>query len=277
VIFDGILNRSPAALDRIHSELARLIRKLLEKDRSFRYQTAAEIRADLKRLKRDTDSSRLVPAASAPQAAPRHARARKGIESLAVLPLVNGSGDPDSEYLSAGIAESLINRFSQLPNLRVKQRSKAFRYNTADVDFQEVGRELTVQAILTGRIMLRSDVFVINMELIDVERDAQLWGQQYTKKMSDIIVASCHPVAKILALQDQIAAEVSETLKTRLASEPKKRAARQTKVTRVPPACAPISFVKKSSARSTWLNLGRGHQKRTEVDVRSVHRFAAAT
>ena len=76
-----------------------------------------------------------------------------------------------------------------------------FRYNTADVDFQEVGRELTIQAILTGRIMLRGDVLVINMELIDVEKDAQLWGQQYTKKMSDIIVASCHPVAKILALR----------------------------------------------------------------------------
>jgi serine/threonine protein kinase len=231
VIFDGILNRSPAGLDRINSELARLIRKSLEKDRSLGYQTAAEIRADLKRLKRDTDSRQSEPAGPAPQAAQRQARARKGIESLAVLPLVSASRDPDSEYLSEGIAESLINRFSQLPKLRVTQRSKAFRYKTADLDFQEVGRELNVQAILAGRIMLRGDVLVISMELIDVEKDAQLWGQQYTKKMSDIIVASCHPVAKILALQNQIAAEVSETLKTRLSSERKKRAAGQAKNT----------------------------------------------
>jgi serine/threonine protein kinase len=96
VIFDGILNRNPAGFDRIHPELVRVVRKALEKDRSLRYQTAAEIRADLKRLKRDTDSGRAV--ADVPPTAPatRQPRARKGIESLAILPLFNASGDPDS-------------------------------------------------------------------------------------------------------------------------------------------------------------------------------------
>src|SRR5213594_2345955 len=108
------------------------------------------MRRDLKRLKRDSDSGR--PAAPAPQ---RQARARKGIESLAVLPLVNTSGDPDSEYLSEGIAESLIGSFSQLPKLRLAQQQKSFRYRSADVDLQQAARELNVQAILTGKILLR--------------------------------------------------------------------------------------------------------------------------
>ena len=100
----------------------------------------------------------------------------RAIESLAVLPLVNASGDPDSEYLSEGIAETLINTFSQLPKLRVVQRSKAFRYKSANLDLQETGRELNVQALLAGRLMLRGDTLVIKMELIDVEKDAQLWA-----------------------------------------------------------------------------------------------------
>jgi len=217
VIFDGILNRNPTEFDRIHPELVRVVRKALEKDRSLRYQTAAEIRADLKRLKRDTDSGRSVAAVPPPGPATRQPRARKGIESLAILPLFNASGDPDSEYLSEGIAESLINSFSQLQKLRVVQRSKAFRYKGANLDLQEVGRDLNVHAILTGRVVPRADVLVIKMELVDVEKDAQVWGQQYTKKMSDILL-----------LQDEIADEVLQVLKLKLAGEPKKRAARQT-------------------------------------------------
>ena len=219
VIFEAILNRAPSGLERLQPELARIIRKAVEKDRALRYQTAAEIRADLKLLKRSTDSSRIAIPSPAPGSPPKP-RARKGIESLAVLPLVNATGDPDSEYLSEGIAESLINSFSQLPKMRVVQRSKAFRYRGADIDLQEAGRELNVHAILTGRVQLRGDTLIIKIELVDVEKDAQLWGQQYTKKMSDILV-----------VQDQIAEEVSQALKLRLASEPKKRASRQTKNT----------------------------------------------
>jgi eukaryotic-like serine/threonine-protein kinase len=217
VIFDAILNRAPTGFDRIHPELARVVRKALEKDRALRYQSAAEMGADLKRIKRDTDSSRVV--ASASRSAPKP-RARKGLESLAVLPLLNASGEADAEYLSEGIAESLINNFSQIPRLRVVQRSRAFRYTGANLDLQEAGRELNVQAVLTGRIVLRGDTLVVKMELVDVEQDAQLWGQQYTKQLSDILV-----------LQDEIAEEVSKSLKLRLAGEPKRRAVRQTKNT----------------------------------------------
>src|SRR5438128_2970593 len=130
------------------------------------------MRGDLKRVKRDSDSGRAIATAPAPQ---RQARTRKGIESLAVLPLVNTSGDADSEYLSEGIAETLINSFSQLPKLRVVQQQKAFRYRGAAIDLQEAARSLNVQAILTGKILLRGETLVVKMALVDAERDAQLW------------------------------------------------------------------------------------------------------
>jgi TolB-like protein len=172
------------------------------------------MRGDLKRLKRDSESGRAAMSTPAP---PLHSRTRKGIESLAVLPLVNTSGDPDAEYLSEGIAESVINSFSQLPKLRVARQQKSFRYKGANADLQEVARELNVQAVLTGRILLRGDTLVVKMSLDDVEKDAQVWGQQYTKKMSDIFL-----------LQDQIADEVLQALKLKLAGEPKRRLAKQT-------------------------------------------------
>src|SRR5262245_39683371 len=217
IIFQAILDKEPASIARANPDvpaaLDLIISKALEKDRDVRYLSSAEIRGDLKRLKRDSDSGRVL-------AASRQQRSRRAIESLAVLPLVNATGDPDSEYLSEGIAETLINTFSQFPKLRVLQRSKAFRYKGANLDLQETGRELAVQTILAGRLMLRGDTLIIKMELVDVEKDAQLWGHQFTKKMSDILL-----------LQDQIADEVSNALKLKLAGEPKKRAVQHTENT----------------------------------------------
>jgi TolB-like protein len=109
------------------------------------------------------------------------------IDSLAVLPFVNVGTDPNTEYLSDGITENLINSFSQLPKLRVVPRSRVFRYKGREADIEKVGRELNVRAVLTGRVVQRGDSLNIQAELVDVAADSQLWGQQYHRKFSEII------------------------------------------------------------------------------------------
>jgi serine/threonine protein kinase/Flp pilus assembly protein TadD len=210
VIFDALLNRPPAALDRVRPELAQIVGKALEKDRRLRYQTAADLRSDLVRLKRDTESGRRSSARTSATA--RTPRLRAGLESLAVLPLVNASGNEDAEYLSEGIAESLINHLSQIDRLRVALPQKSFRYRGPDVDLQEAGRDLGVQAIVTGRILLRSDTLIVKVNVVDVERDAQIWGGQFTK-----------PLTNIFTLQNDIADDVLRALKLKLPAEARKR------------------------------------------------------
>lgn len=218
VMFQAVLDREPVPAGWLNPELPaaldRIIAKALEKDRDVRYQSAAELRADLRRLQRDVEP-RGTTALTTPRT--RHPRRRKTIASLAVLPLVNTAGDPDADYLGEGISESLINSFAELPKLRVAQRHKAFRYVGADVDLQSAARELGVQAVLSGRILRRGETLVVKMELVDVESDAQVWGQQYAKHLSDIF-----------ALQDEIADEVLRALKVRLSGEPRKQVTRQT-------------------------------------------------
>jgi len=124
------------------------------------------------------------------------------ITSLAVLPLVNASDDPQLEYLTDGITESIINSLSQLPKLRVVPRSTVFRYKGHDADPQEVGLALGVRAVLAGRVFQLEDSLVINTELIDVANESQIWGEQYRRSMTDIF-----------ALQDEISKEISEKLR----------------------------------------------------------------
>jgi serine/threonine protein kinase/Tfp pilus assembly protein PilF len=214
IVFDAILNHPPAAIDRIPGGLSAIIERALRKDRAARYQEAALLRADLERLKHET----MRPGkAMTPVAGVRPARGRKGIESLAVLPLVNVSGDPDSEYLSEGIAESLVNSLSQLPKLRVAPQRKSFRHKGAEVDLQQAARDLNVQAILSGKVQVRGSMLVVQMSLADAERDAEVWGQHYSKPLSDIF-----------SLQDEIADEVLQALKLKLAGEPRRRTAKAT-------------------------------------------------
>ena len=136
----------------------------------------------------------------------------KAIDSLAVLPFANVSGDSNTEYLSDGITESLINTLSQLPNLTVMSRNSVFRYKGQEADAQVAGRDLKVQAVLTGRMVQRGDSLSISAELVDVRNNSHLWGEQYNRKLSDI-----------LAVQAEISREISEKLRLRLTGEQQKR------------------------------------------------------
>jgi eukaryotic-like serine/threonine-protein kinase len=112
-------------------------------------------------------------------------RAGQGIDSLAVLPFVNSSGSPDADYLSDGITESLIDSLSQLPSLKVMSHDAVFRYKGKNPEARSVGRELGVRAVLTGRIVQRGDNLWVSAELVDVDDNAHLWGEQYDRKVAD--------------------------------------------------------------------------------------------
>src|SRR5438309_9229010 len=138
-----------------------------------------------------------------------------GIDSVAVLPFVNASGDPNAEYLSDGITESLINSLSQLPHLRVMSRDSAFMYKGKQTNAQTIGRELGVRAVLEGRVMQHGDSLSISTELVDARDNSHIWGQQYDRKLADVI-----------ALREEIAKEMTTALRVRLSGEDEKRMAK---------------------------------------------------
>jgi TolB-like protein/Flp pilus assembly protein TadD len=204
------------------AELDRCVARALCKDCNTRYQTISELLSDLKRLRQRLefedqatvilDSNANLTATTRISSAPRKPRVRKTIDSLAVLPLINASRDPNLEYLSDGITESLINTLSQLPKLRVVPRSTVFRYKGKNVDPQAAGEELGVRAVFAGRIVQVRDAVVLKAELIDVAQQSQLWGEQYRHKNKDIF-----------ALETEISEDISEKLRLRLSGEEKKK------------------------------------------------------
>ena len=142
----------------------------------------------------------------------RRQSSRRAITSLAILPLTNTVEDPDLDYFSDGITESIINMLSQFPKLRVVARSTVFRYKGQEIDPQEVGRLLNVQAVLTGRVRQIADRLIISAELIDVANDSQLWGEHYNRNLSDIF-----------EVQEEIAREITEKLRLKLNHKQKAR------------------------------------------------------
>jgi serine/threonine protein kinase/Tfp pilus assembly protein PilF len=232
-----------------------LLRRCLQKDPQRRLRDLGDARIEIEeallppataeaRTKRDTDSGRVAvrSMASVTSSNPwwrsrtalwiavvallvllaaagliyRPAEHGETIDSIAVLPFVNVSGDQNTEYLSDGITESLINNLSQLPNLKIKSRDSVFHYKGKETDPEEVARQLGVRAIFKGRLTQRGDTLAISAELIDARNDDHLWGQQYSRKLADIF-----------ALQDEIAREITNTLRLRLTAQDEKRLAKR--------------------------------------------------
>ena len=240
VIFESILNRTPPSVVRLNPDtppkLEEIVSKCLEKDRNLRYQHASEIRTDLQRLKRDTESGKAVStgtatarwsqrslligvvvlvfviAAIAVTAVYFGSGGHTPIKSVAVLPFSNASGDPNAEYLSDGITEGVIDRLSGLPTLKVISRTSAFRYKRRDIEPQKVAKELGVDALVTGRVVQRGDDLSVSAELVDAREDKQLWGEQYSRKLADAV-----------SVQQEIATAISGNLRVRLTSEEKTR------------------------------------------------------
>lgn len=137
------------------------------------------------------------------------------INSIAVMPFVNVSNDPETEYLSDGISESLINSLSQLPDMKMIARSSLLRFKGKEVDPQVVGRELNVQAILTGRVVQQGEMLTISAELVDTQNNTHLWGERYERKVSDLLV-----------MQREIASEISSQLRVKLSGAERSRVTR---------------------------------------------------
>src|SRR5215471_8708136 len=243
VIFESILNRVPAPVCRmnpdISSKLEEVISKCLEKDRNLRYQHAADIRTDLQRLKRDTESTRIVARETSPYNTFKRRSfwvavciaviglgavgtwyLRSGrtaqIDSIAVLPFTNGGGDANTDYLSDGITESLIGNLVHVPELKVKSRNSVFRYKGKDVDMQKVGNDLGVSALVSGRVVPRGDNVEVSAEITDVRDNNEIWGQHYSSKSTEII-----------SLQQQVAGDIAEKLRSKLSTSERQQVAKQ--------------------------------------------------
>jgi TolB-like protein/Tfp pilus assembly protein PilF len=235
----------------VSPELQSIIRKALEKDRNLRYQSAADLRSDLQRLKRDTESTRLAAQSSSSSssgrmpvvATPRprqmsivvaicvvvaltlaaggvawFVRSHKAtqIDSLAVLPFMNEGGDAKTEYLSDGITESLIDNLAHVPDLKVKSRHSVFRYKGKDVDVQQVGKDLGVAALVSGRVVPHGDQIDVSAELTNVSDNTEIWGQHYSG-----------PAANIIAMQQQIAGDIASKLRSDMSSTEKQQVTKQ--------------------------------------------------
>src|SRR5581483_10494472 len=237
LIFKAIMDAAPTQLVRINPdvppELERIIDKALEEDRALRYQSAAEMRADLQRLKRSSESGKSVAVMAPPEkrsgsgkkiaivsaamvvlvaalAGTWYALVGRGgetIDSVVVLPFTMNGGGQDSEYLSDGITDGVINSLTRIPKLRVIARSTAFRYKGKDVDPQKIGSDLKVGAVLTGSFVQHGDKVQVQADLIDVAHGTQLWGEQYSRSLNDVAT-----------LQQAIAQDVSQKLQGKLES-----------------------------------------------------------
>jgi len=177
----------------------------------------------------------------------------RAIESIAVMPFVNESGNADVEYLSDGMTETLIKSLSNLPNLSVKPRSSVFRYKGKDTDLKTIAKELNIQAILNGRVAQRGDQLTVSLELVNAQKESVIWTEQYERKTSDLV-----------SLQSEIARDVSTKLKSKLSG------VEETQVTKIATA-DPAAYQAYLKGRYYW------NRRTTENLQKAIEQFKLAT
>ncbi|HEX9638428.1 MAG TPA: serine/threonine-protein kinase, partial [Acidobacteriota bacterium] len=205
----AILRDQAPPLERNVSDLpqavAHLVRHCLEKNPADRAHSAPDLVYNLEACRA------ALSAASAP------AVDSQAIDSLAVLPFVNESGEPDADYLSDGLAEMIIDNLSQLPRLRVMAQSTVLQVRAQHATPLEIGAALKVRAVLTGRLLLRCDTLIVRAELVDASDGRRLWGGRYDRSHA----------AALLEIEEQISREISEQLRFQLSQEEKSRIAKR--------------------------------------------------
>ena len=242
LIIDSILNKSPEKPSLLAPEMSPgleyIILKSVEREPAMRYQSAKEMAADLRRAATLTPTAPVVKATKARDWQPagrsvgyvallaiivsavfyfvfRH----PAMDSIAILPLTNLTGNADIDYLSDGITDAIINNISQVPNLKVISGSSIVRYKGKDIDPQTLGRELRVQAVLTGKYAERGNNLLISVELSDARDNRHVWGEQYNRSLTEIA-----------AVQEEVSRQITDMLRLTLTEEQRERISRKQSV-----------------------------------------------
>jgi len=273
LMIDSILNKTPARPTALKPTMAAwleyIILKSLERDPGCRYQSAGEMLADLQRL-----ATSALPLPTAPVRASRFVAYRKAwlalaftillgvvaygayyifslrgtMDSIAILPLTNITGNVETEYLSDGITDALINSVSHLPNLKVISGSSVVRYKGREVDPQTLGRELQVRAVLTGKYAERGSNLVISVELSDTRDSHHIWGEQYNRNLADLA-----------SVQEEVSRQIADMFRLNLTNEQRQRLAKK--------------YTENSEAYQLYLK-GRHYQlKDTPDDLRKARQY----
>jgi serine/threonine protein kinase len=212
LVLGAILNQSPISPVRLSPdvpvELERIINKALEKDRELRYQQAAELRADMKRLKRDLDSSGLPTVAKIEELASSVAVAAPANKSVAVLYFENQSGVKEDEYLRDGITEDVITELSKIRRLNTFSRPTVLAFRDKPVTPAQIGQQLGAAYVLTGTVRRAGARLRISAQLVDTHTDFLLWSERFDREMKDVF-----------EVQDEMARKIAEALRVTLSPE----------------------------------------------------------
>src|SRR5438270_12903526 len=259
----SVLSSDPPPTD-VNPSLQRVLRHCLEKNRELRAHSARDVAYELETVsgfherparRRSIWLAAVLIAGAVLTAAlllwrrPHQTPpATESIDSLAVLPFVNATNDPKSDYLSDGVTDSITNSIAQLPQVKVMSHSTMFRFKGKNVDPQEVGRQLNVRAVLAGRVSQLANRLTVQAELVNVADGSQLWGEQYNRQLSDIF-----------AIEEEIARDISQKLRLRLTGAQEQRLTRR--------------YTADVQAYELYLKGRQFWNKRTPADIQQAARY----